>query len=150
MSKNTKSSAFRRIDVDQYSEDNYREEVDNEPVTAGPNANEVTSLLSQNKNIDALKNVLANSPLGNQDQAVKDASLSLVLRVLLSFKTSGIEEAVKQLDNEARDVLMKYIYRGFEVPNEGSSAQLLVWHEKVFAVSGVGSIVRVLTDTKKV
>jgi len=150
MSKNTKSSAFRRIDVDQYSEDNYREEVDNEPVTAGPNAKEVTSLLSQNKNIDALKNVLANSPLGNQDQAVKDASLSLVLRVLLSFKTSGIEEAVKQLDNEARDVLMKYIYRGFEVPNEGSSAQLLVWHEKVFAVSGVGSIVRVLTDTKKV
>ena len=48
----------------------------------------------------------------------------------MSIKTSQIDEAVKQLDNESRDVLMKYIYRGFEVPNEGSSAHLLVWHEK--------------------
>jgi len=150
MSINTSNNAFRRIDVDKYSEDNYKEELDNEPVAAGPNANEINSLLSQSKQTEALKNVLSNSPLGNTNQAVKDASLALVMRVLLSFKSSQIEEAVKELDNEARDILMKYVYRGFETPNEGSSAQLLVWHDKVFAQSGVGSIVRVLTDKKKV
>jgi len=150
MAKNTSSSEFRRIDVDQFSEDNYKEDVDNEPVRAGPNENEIVALLTQNRLSDALKNVLANAPMGNKNQAIKDASLNLVMRVLMSFKASQIDEAVDQLDNEARDILMKYIYRGFEIPNEGSSAQLLVWHEKVFALSGVGSIVRVLTDKKKV
>jgi len=150
MAKNTSSSEFRRIDVDQFSEDNYKEDVDNEPVRAGPNENEIVALLTQNRLSDALKNVLANAPMGNKNQAIKDASLNLVMRVLMSFKASQIDEAVSQLDNEARDILMKYIYRGFEIPNEGSSAQLLVWHEKVFALSGVGSIVRVLTDKKKV
>ncbi len=55
-----------------------------------------------------------------------------MLRVLLSVKQSSqVEAAVKQLDNDQRDVLMKYIYRGFETPTEGSSAHLLLWHEKV-------------------
>ena len=44
---------------------------------------------------------------------------------------------------------MKYIYRGFEIPSEGSSGNLLTWHEKVFARGGVGSIVRVLSDTNR-
>jgi actin related protein 2/3 complex subunit 5 len=150
MAKNTNSTAFRRIDVDKYSEDNYKEDVENETITEGPKESEVNSLISQNKQIDALKYVLANSPLGNKNQAVRDAALTLALRVMLSFKTSQIEEAVKQLDYEQRDILMKYIYRGFEVPNEKSSAQLLVWHDRVFNQSGVGSVVRVLTDKKKV
>ncbi len=38
---------------------------------------------------------------------------------------------VKQLDSDQKDVLMKYVYRGFEIPSEGSSAHLLLWHEKV-------------------
>jgi actin related protein 2/3 complex subunit 5 len=48
------------------------------------------------------------------------------------------------------DLLMKYIYRGFESPSDGSSGHLLLWHEKVFEKGGLGSIVRVLTDKKKV
>jgi len=150
MAKNTNSTAFRKIDVDKYSEDNYKEDIDNETVAAGPNENEVNSFISQNRQLDALKYVLANSPLGNKNQAVRDAALQVALRVLLSFKQNSIEEAVKQLDYEQRDILMKYIYRGFEIPNEKSSAVLLVWHDKVYAQSGVGSIVRVLTDKKKV
>ena len=53
------------------------------------------------------------------------------MRVLLSFKSNEIEKAVKSLDTTQADVLMKYIYRGFECPSEGSSAQLLTWHEQV-------------------
>jgi len=151
MAKNTESNAFRTVDVDQYNEDNYREEDVAEPVTLGANEAEINNLLAQSKNVEALRNVLSNAPLGSKDPAAKEASMALAMRVLMNFKTSQkIEEAVGQLDSESRDILMKFIYRGFEVPNEGSSAHLLIWHEKVFAVSGVGSIVRVLTDKKKV
>ena len=72
------------------------------------------------------------------------------MRVLLSVKFAHMEEAVNSLDRDSLDILMKYIYRGFENPSEGSSGHLLAWHEKVHAVAGVGCIVRVLTDKKRV
>ena len=62
---------------------------------------------------------------------LQDNALALCLRVMLSFKASEMDGAVKALDQPQLDMLMKYIYRGFERPTEGSSAQLLTWHEKV-------------------
>ncbi|XP_046403492.1 actin-related protein 2/3 complex subunit 5-A [Ischnura elegans] len=152
MAKNTSSSAFRKIDVDQYNEDNYREEDQGElqSPSVGPDEAEVTAMLNQGRNIEALKTVLKNAPLGSKQQAVKDAALNLTLKVLLSIKSSQIEEAVNSLDRDHVDILMKYVYRGFEFPSEGSSGHLLLWHEKAYAVGGVGSIVRVLTDSKRV
>ncbi|XP_026469042.1 actin-related protein 2/3 complex subunit 5-like [Ctenocephalides felis] len=148
MAKNTSSSAFRKIDVDQYNEDNFKEE---EPESAqiGPDENEINTFLNQGRNIDALKSVLQNAPLGCKSQQVKDAALNLTLRVLLSIKSSQIEEAVSALDIALIDILMKYVYRGFEIPSEGSSGHLLQWHERAYAIGGVGSIIRVLSDTKR-
>lgn len=80
----------------------------------------------------------------------KDNALNLTLSVLLSIKPSQIEEAVSSLDMDLLDVLMKYVYKGFENPSEGSSGHLLVWHEKVYNVGGVGCIVRVLSDNRRV
>jgi hypothetical protein len=54
-----------------------------------------------------------------------------VLKVLSAFKSSDIEKAVQSLDKNGVDLLMKYIYKGFEKPSENSSATLLLWHEKV-------------------
>ena len=50
------------------------------------------------------------------------------------MKSAEVEKAVKNLDKSEQDVLMKYIYRGFAEPTEGSSAILLAWHEKVSIV----------------
>ncbi|KAJ8311242.1 hypothetical protein KUTeg_011199 [Tegillarca granosa] len=97
-----------------------------------------------------MKIVLNNSPIGCKDQNVKDRATQLVVRVLTSFKTGDIDAAIKSLDSKYLDILMKYIYKGFENPSEGSSAALLTWHEKAFASGGLGSIVRVLTDRKRV
>merc|ERR1711874_439253 len=119
-------SAFLKIDVDQYNEDNYREEdgaeANSPPI--GPDDKEITNLLIQGKNLDALKLVLRNAPVTSRNQMVKDAALSIVIKVLLSVKSAQMEEAVSALDREQLDILMKYIYRGFESPSEGSSGHL--------------------------
>lgn len=51
MAKNTMSSAFRKIDVDQFNEDNFKEddkEEKEEPATLrGPDESEVQPLLNQ-------------------------------------------------------------------------------------------------------
>lgn len=61
-----------------------------------------------------------------------------------------MEQSIEQLEEkDLLDVLMKYVYRGFEIPTEGSSGHLLQWHEKVYSKGGVGSIVRVLSDTNR-
>ncbi|EEC04369.1 arp2/3 complex 16 kD subunit, putative [Ixodes scapularis] len=156
MAKNTSSSAFRKIDIDQYNEDNYKE--DEAPdaqsnAQAGPDEQEVLDALTcvcKGKNVDALKIILKAAPIGSKCQSVKDATSALVMRVLLAVKASEIEKAVGSLDRDSVDVLMKYIYRGFESPSEGSSGHLLAWHEKAYAAGGVGSIVRVMTDRKRV
>nr|XP_025733400.1 actin-related protein 2/3 complex subunit 5 isoform X3 [Callorhinus ursinus] len=79
-----------------------------------------------------------------------DRAGSIVLKVLISFKANDIEKAVQSLDKNGVDLLMKYIYKGFESPSDNSSAVLLQWHEKALAAGGVGSIVRVLTARKTV
>uniref|UniRef100_A0A023FWL2 Actin-related protein 2/3 complex subunit 5 n=1 Tax=Amblyomma parvum TaxID=251391 RepID=A0A023FWL2_AMBPA len=152
MSKNTESSAFRKIDIDQYNEDNYKEEegLDAQSPPAGPDEQEVNHLLNQGKTVDALKIILKTAPIGSKCQDVKDAASALAMRVLLAVKASEMEQAVGSLDRESVDVLMKYIYRGFESPSEGSSGHLLAWHEKAYAAGGIGSIVRVMTDRKRV
>ncbi len=61
----------------------------------------------------------------------QERTQAMILRVLTSFKSSDIEPAVKSLDKNGVDLLMKYIYKGFERPTENSSAILLQWHEQV-------------------
>merc|ERR1712226_504169 len=80
------------------------------------------------KNAEALKLLLSSAPMGSSsktaadNQAEKDAALAMVMRVLISVKSANqVESVVKQLDQDQRDILMKYIYRGFENPNDGSS-----------------------------
>ncbi|XP_017769874.1 PREDICTED: actin-related protein 2/3 complex subunit 5-like protein [Nicrophorus vespilloides] len=149
MAKNTSSSAFRKIDVDQYCEDNFKEDDSDVGGPTGPDETEVLGLLNKGQHIEALRTVLMNAPLGSKNQLVKENALNLTLKVLLSIKTSQIDEAIKALGKDYIDVLMKYVYKGFEMPSEGSSGHLLVWHEKAYNVGGVGSIIRVLADSKR-
>ena len=62
----------------------------------------------------------------------KDAAFQLVMRVLRSFQNSNeIDSGVKQLNADGVDVLMKYVYKGFEREPKDSNI-LLNWHDKVF------------------
>ncbi|KAJ0012076.1 hypothetical protein NQD34_013051 [Periophthalmus magnuspinnatus] len=143
MSKATLSDRFRKVDVDEYDENKFVDEEDGGENQGGPDEAE------GNMN-GALLAVLKNPPINTKNQNVKDRAAMLVVKVLSSFKSSDIEKAVASLDKASVDLLMKYIYRGFEKPSDNSSAVLLQWHEKVLPVGGVGSIVRVLTARKTV
>ncbi|KAF7694359.1 hypothetical protein HF521_008112 [Silurus meridionalis] len=137
MSKNTVSDRFRKVDVDEYDENKFVDEEDGAE-------NQLGNLT------EALKAVLKNPPINTKNQNVKDRAEGLVLKVLSAFKASDIEKGVQSLDKNGVDLLMKYIYKGFEQPSENSSAILLQWHEKALSAGGVGCIVRVLTARKTV
>ncbi|KAK2895781.1 hypothetical protein Q8A73_015269 [Channa argus] len=143
MSKNTASDRFRKVDVDEYDENKFVDEEDGGENQGGPDEAE------GNMNA-ALLAVLKNPPVNNKNQNAKERAELLVVKVLSNFKSTDIEKAVGSLDKAGVDLLMKYIYRGFEKPSDNSSAVLLQWHEKALAVGGVGSIVRVLTARKTV
>ena len=99
----------------------------------------------------ALKTILNSAPTASKYQKEKDVAFSLTMKLLLLIKGHvQISEYVEQLDSDQKDMLMKYIYRGFKNPTDGSSANLLIWHEHTFASTGVGSIIRVFTDRKQV
>ncbi|XP_059173822.1 actin-related protein 2/3 complex subunit 5-B-like [Physella acuta] len=151
MAKNTSSSKFRKVDVDQFDEDRFKDDEDGEisGVDQGPNETEINNLLARDKCAEALQLVLQNAPANSKNQAVKDRAANLAVRVLTSFK-GDMDQCIKSLDNKSIDTLMKYIYRGFETPTENSSAILLTWHQKTFAAGGLGSIMRVMTDRKRV
>ncbi|XP_029180139.2 LOW QUALITY PROTEIN: actin-related protein 2/3 complex subunit 5-C-like [Acropora millepora] len=150
MAKSAQSTKFRGVDIDELDENKFKDEGEEDSGQSGPDEAEVNNLLLQKKNAEALKTVLTNAPIMSKNQANKDKAFALIMRVLTAVKATEIEKAVNTLDKNSQDVLMKYIYRGFAEPSDGSSAVLLTWHEKVLAVGGLGSIVRVLTDRKTV
>ena len=47
MSKNTRNTAFRKVDVDKYEEERYEEEIVSDEGVTAPNDTEVQSLLSK-------------------------------------------------------------------------------------------------------
>ncbi|XP_001365456.1 actin-related protein 2/3 complex subunit 5-like protein [Monodelphis domestica] len=158
MARNTLSSRFRKVDIDEFDENKFVDEQEEAAAAAvaepgpdsDPDPGEVDSLLRQGDMLRAFHAALRNSPVNAKNQAVKERAQGVVLKVLTNFKSSEIEQAVQSLDRNGIDLLMKYIYKGFEKPTENSSAVLLQWHEKALAVGGLGSIIRVLTARKTV
>uniref|UniRef100_A0A6Q2X9G7 Actin-related protein 2/3 complex subunit 5 n=1 Tax=Esox lucius TaxID=8010 RepID=A0A6Q2X9G7_ESOLU len=137
MAKNTLSSRFRKLDIDEFDENKFVDDHDEAVDNQGPDGAEIDNLLRQyplctGDMMTAFHIALRNPPLNTKNPAIKERAQAIVLRVLTSFKSSDIEPAVKSLDRSGVDLLMKYIYRGFEKPSDNSSAILLQWHEKVF------------------
>ena len=108
----------------------------------------VESLLRSKRVGDALRDSLADPPVASKDLELKSKNAVIVLKVIAAVDDRHIDEALGALSPEACDVLMKYIYKGLESPEQ--SSQLLKWHAKLLDKAGLGSIVRVMADRKTV
>ena len=66
----------------------------------------------------------------------------------MACKDTEMPTIIDALDQDARDALMKYLYKGLGVAD--NSGQLLKWHAQLTSKAGLGCIVRALTDRKTV
>jgi ERCC4-related helicase len=87
MSKNTNINGFRRINIDAYDPENYQDdEPDNQTDQTGPNETEILNLLNSKKNVDALRMVLANSPINTKQQNIKVSNYASINNFQINFK----------------------------------------------------------------
>src|SRR5215475_2877378 len=103
MAKNTSYSCFRKIDVDQYSEDVFKDEEGADVTTLSVgyiDEQEVMTQLRSGKTFEALTIVLSAAPLGSKNQSARDQAFSLAHRLMLSVKVADIEPLVKRLDSD--------------------------------------------------
>lgn len=96
------SSGFRKIDVDQYGDDVFKEDENAETHSPaiGVDEQEVRRLIQAGKYGDALRNLLTSAPLSSKNPSVKDNAYNLVLQVLLSVKASEIDKVLESLNED--------------------------------------------------
>jgi len=111
-------------------------------------AEEVSRLVAAKSMEEALREAVADPPVDTKDAEIKAMAARTVLEVISASKDSEVDTLLSKLDDEGEDVLMKYLYALLEGAEE--CAKLLKWHEKLVKKSGLGCIVRALTDRKTV
>lgn len=93
------ASGFRKIDVDQYGDDVFKDE-ENAEVSSpaiGVDEQEVKRLIQSGKYAEALRNLLQSAPINTKNQAVKDNATNLVMQVLINVKASEIDKTIDGL-----------------------------------------------------
>ena len=139
-------SDFRHLDVDQYDDETLSAE---ELAPQDPRSAQELNQLAQAKQSDvrarissgdtagALHAALADPPTGAHALQARQTTLALVMDILNSTRTTDIMPALKALNMDERDTLMKYLYRGMEMgrlpsaPAPINCAVILSWREKV-------------------
>ena len=99
----------------------------------------------------------AKKQFEEQVQEARNVAAECVLSVLCACESAKIPPAIKELDDEERDTLMKFIYRGFsertDVEDKGVTKKkatydcniLLKAHEEIIKVAGGnGPIIRTI------
>eukprot|EP01100_Stratorugosa_tubuloviscum_P009202 TRINITY_DN3844_c0_g5_i1.p1 TRINITY_DN3844_c0_g5~~TRINITY_DN3844_c0_g5_i1.p1 ORF type:complete len:127 (+),score=55.99 TRINITY_DN3844_c0_g5_i1:105-485(+) len=125
----------------QVSDDDLRRIIDGRVAT-------INGHLSGGRVKDALKECLRSPPAAAHDQSIKDTNSYAVYSVLSSVKEADIKGLLAGLTPEDLDLLMKYVYKGFEYAD--NSNLLLKWHEQILEIAGIACIVRAFADKKSV
>lgn len=149
---------WRRIDIDALDTENQVTKEDLIPGTIDPvspaevqqQITAIRSYISKGAFADGLAYITSNPPYGALEQD-KELYVNTILDLFSAVKQNDIDEIVKTLDIEQQNVLVKYIYKGFSLPKgKQQGGILLSWFDKTVAVSGVGVVVRHLSDRRTI
>ncbi|KAJ3265094.1 hypothetical protein HDU77_006528 [Chytriomyces hyalinus] len=113
-------------------------------------SNFVRAAISRGAFVDAVSKALEDPAVGKDPQNCKDLNLQVVMEALSAPRANEVSLVVQQLAPFQLDTLIKFVYRGMAHPDLYSASMLLGWHEKITEVTGLGSIVRVMTDRQTV
>ena len=71
-----------------------------------------------------------------------------MVNALAKVKKSQIKELLEQMSQNEREIVLKYVYYGFQI-NASKATEYLYWHQMIIKIDGIGAIVRVSTDIKR-
>lgn len=148
---------WRRIDIDAFDKDSHIQPEELVPECQPVSAQEVAtlqqninSLVSKGSFSDAISLVTSNPMYGAEPQS-KSQLLGAVVDLLSMVKQSEISTIVKSLSSEQQNVLIKYLYSGMSSSKgQKQGGVLLAWYDKTVEVTGLGPVVRYLSDRRQV
>ena len=152
---------WRRIDIDALEPEKFltkEELVPDLPATLHAQvvavSQQTRAALSQGKFQEALQAALENPPYVADDQS-KELHAETVFEVLLSIRNNHsvneLSQFVKHLDRAEQDTLVKYLYKSMSMASGTKQGGLLLnWFEKTTEVTGLGPVVRYITDRRTV
>ncbi|KAH3675800.1 hypothetical protein WICPIJ_009253 [Wickerhamomyces pijperi] len=148
---------WRRIDIDALDPENNLTLEDLipevEPVSQAELQQRVTNLrtlMSKGASKDAISLITEQPPYG-ADAEGKEQYLNTVIDVLTSTKQTEITQIVESLSLEQQNVLFKFLYKGMaSQKGQQQGGVLLAWFEKSVEITGLGPVVRYLSDRRTV
>ncbi|GMH92710.1 hypothetical protein TrST_g1800 [Triparma strigata] len=123
-----------------------------EEISAAVNARKgkVAGMLSGDKT-SALRVALTDPPVTSKNPDTKAINCNTVGDVITAVGESDIDSVIEKLEMAECDILMKYIYKLLgDTSHSDKSGVMLKWHAKLLKKTGMGSIVRSMTDRKTV
>ncbi len=84
--------------------------------------------------------VLENPPFGTKNANIKDRNTALVMKALTAVgqKEAEVTNLLDSLTADSADVLMKYVYKGLQKPD--NSGFLLKLHGQLVEKCGIGTL----------
>ena len=91
---------------------------------------------------------VSKSPPNCKDADLQKQIALPVVTALSKLKRSSMDSCLKQMDEKGREIVLQYVFYGFQIMPK-SSTDFLNWHQAIVKMDGIGVIVRVATNIKR-
>jgi hypothetical protein len=120
---------------------------DKEDLSKAKTTSEECSSMLKKNNFRGVLTYIGKNPPNCKDADIHKQIGESVLEALRSIKKDQ-SNILDEIEEHEREVLLKYVYYGFQAKPEYAQ-EYLTWHQAIVKKDGLGAIVRVLTDIKR-